>query len=384
MKCEAKIFISGDFCPAVGPTDKLLQEGAAKTVFGDLYEIIRNADLSITNLECPLTLSGSGIKKIGPNLKVRPKIASLLKSAGFGLVTLANNHIYDYGQQGLSETLDSLRRCGLSYVGAGLSLQEARKTFFIEIKDTKLAIVNFAEVEFSCANSEHGGANPMNLIDNIHQIQEARNNANHVLVIVHGGHENYHYPSPETLKRYRFYAESGAAAVIAHHTHCIGGYEQHKSVPVFYSLGNFFFPALCNNVPNCWYEGYALLLKITKDAVGFEILPYEQCRSGTFSIDRTKGKEIFRKIEDINRVLKNNEQITAKWEEFIRTKGLSYLAGLSGFGRYKTAILRRLGLLEYFYRKSQLNFVRQMIRCEAHKEATLEVLSNYLKRWKPL
>ena len=51
MNREAKIFVSGDFCPAAGPTDKLLQEGAAKTVFGDLYEIIRNADLSITNLE---------------------------------------------------------------------------------------------------------------------------------------------------------------------------------------------------------------------------------------------------------------------------------------------------------------------------------------------
>jgi hypothetical protein len=132
-------------------------------------------------------------------------------------------------------------------------------------------------------------------------------------------------------------------------------------VPIFYSLGHFFFPAR-NNMPCCWYEGYALLLKITKDTVGFEILPYEQCRSGTFSIDRNRSKEIFKKIEDINRVLKDDKQIAAKWEEFIHTKKHSYLAGISGFGRYKTAVLRRLGLLDYLYRKPQLNSVRQMIQ----------------------
>ncbi len=378
MKCEVKIFVSGDFCPAKAIVDKLLKENAAKTIFGDFHKIICDADLSITNLECPLTFSDCGIEKTGPNLKAHPEIASLLKSVGFNMVTLANNHIYDYGQQGLLETLDALQRNSLSCVGAGLNLQEAQKVFFIEINDIKLAIVNFAEIEFSCANSEHGGANPMNLIDNIHQIQEAQKNADRVIVIVHGGHEHYHYPSPETLKRYRFYAESGAAAVIAHHTHCIGGYERHKGVPIFYSLGNFFFPA-GNNMPSSWYEGYALLLKITGDTLEFEIMPYEQCRSGTFSIDMNRSKEIFKKIEDINRVLSDDKQIVVNWEEFIHAKKLGYLAGVSGFGRYKTAILRRLGLLEYFCRRSQLKFVQQIIRCQAHREAMRKVLSDYLK-----
>ena len=68
--------------------------------------------------------------------------------------------------------------------------------------------------EFSFANSEHGGANPMDLIDNVHQIRNARNNADHVLLIVHGGHEYNHYPCPETLKRYRFYAEMASRSSI--------------------------------------------------------------------------------------------------------------------------------------------------------------------------
>jgi poly-gamma-glutamate synthesis protein (capsule biosynthesis protein) len=185
--------------------------------------------------ECPLTLSSNAIEKIGPNLKAHPDIANVLGAAGFG----ANNHIYDYGQQGLLDALKILKNSGLAYVGAGVDLKEAQEPFFTEIKGVRLSFINIGEIEFSSAGPGRGGANPMDLIDNFHQIQNAKRNADHVIVIIHGGHEYYHYPSPQTLKRYRFYAESGASVVIAHHTHCIGGYEVYKGVPIFYSLGNF-------------------------------------------------------------------------------------------------------------------------------------------------
>jgi len=372
------VIFTGDFCPTAVPTDALLKKTTVKAIFGDLYEIIHDSDFSITNLECPLTASNESIKKIGPNLKAGPEVATLLKEAGFNMMTLANNHIFDYGQRGLLDTLQALQQNGLSYVGAGLSLQEARKPMYLEIKDVKLAIVNFAEIEYSCAEPEHGGANPMNLIDNFNQIQEARNHAAHILVIVHGGHEHYHYPSPETLKRYRFYAEAGASAVIAHHTHCIGGYEKHKGVPIFYSLGNFFFPTK-DKMPSLWHEGYAVLLRISADNLDFEILPYEQCKDGTLTVDTRLSGEITEKINGISRILADEKQLALKWKKFVEERHQYYLTKISGFGRYKTAILRRLGLLNYFYRETQLENVKQMLRCEAHKEAALEIVSTYLK-----
>jgi len=372
--CKFTLFVSGDFCPARLTVDELLKPDFAETVFGEFNEIIMGADLSITNLECPLTLGNSSISKIGPNLKAHPVAAAVLKSAGFDMVTLANNHIYDYGQLGLSDTLENLNHYGVFHVGAGLDLQEAKKIFYKEFKSIKLAIVNFAEVEFSCADSQHGGANPMDLIDNIHQIQEARNNADHVLVIIHGGHENFHYPSPGTKKRYRFYAESGASAVIAHHTHCIGGYEYHKSVPIFYSLGNFFFPELKNKMPQSWHEGYALVLKIGKSFLEFEILAYEQCKGGKFCIKRKRDKEIFAEIERINVVLNDDEMLTAFWKEYIENSTQYYLSTISDFSRYKTAFLKRSGLLRFFYKRSQLIAIQQMIRCEAHREVLRTIL----------
>jgi len=377
-KCLS-VFVSGDFCPAYLPEGVLSNELSAKNIFGDLYETIYDADYSITNLECPLTASSESIKKIGPNLKSTSEVANLLREAGFKMVTLANNHVFDYGQKGLEDTLETLKDNKISYVGAGLTLLEAKKTFYKQIKEIKLAIVNFAEVEYSCANEEHGGANPMNLIDNFNQIQEARHQAEHVLVIVHGGHEHYHYPSAETLKRYRFYAEAGASAVIAHHTHCIGGFEKHEGVPIFYGLGNFFFPAH-NEMPIFWYEGFAVLLEIANDGIDFEILPYEQCKGGTLYIDRSRSEEIVRKIFDINRILVDEEKLSVMWSKFVEEHSLYYLTKISGLGRYKTAILRRLGLLSYFYQRSQLENVRQMLRCEAHKEAALDALSKYLKK----
>ncbi len=378
-KCGAELFVSGDFCPAMGPLDELQKEANVEGVFGEFCRIIKGADLSITNLECPLTHASKGIEKIGPNLKAPPDVAVLLKSVGFNMVTLANNHIYDFGQQGLFDTIDTLQRYKLSYVGGGLTLQEAQKTAFVELNGIKLAIVNFAELEFSTASTEHGGASPMDLIDNSRQIADARKKTDHVFVIVHGGNEHYQYPSPGIIKRYRFYAESGASAVIAHHTHCIGGYELHNDVPIFYSLGNFFFPPGDKPVHQCWYEGYAVLMHLTKSNVEFEILPYEQSKNGSLSIEVKRREKILAKIEDISSVISNDQLLAEKWYQFVEAKKVGYLARMSGFGIYKVAILRRLGVLDYFYRKRQLNNIRQMIRCEAHKEVALGALSRHLK-----
>jgi len=215
------------------------------------------------------------------------------------------------------------------------------------------------------------------LIDNIYQIQEARKHADHVILIIHGGHEHYHYPSPETQKRYRFYAEQGVSAVIAHHTHCIGGYEIWNGVPIFYSLGNFFFP-VCRKMSDFWYEGVALLLRVTKVSITFEMLPYQQCKNNIMTINRNCSEDIFKKINDISRDLKDQEILFQHWKQYVEQRQY-YLARISGFGSYKIAILCKLGLLHYFCKPSQLNMILQVARCEAHREVTRDLLLNFLK-----
>ena len=101
MKNQVKILVSGDFCP-VGRSENLINNFALYETFGDLIPLIRESDISITNLECPLTNSENAIEKTGPSLKASLNVARFLKEAGFNLVTLANNHIMDYGVEGLN------------------------------------------------------------------------------------------------------------------------------------------------------------------------------------------------------------------------------------------------------------------------------------------
>lgn len=378
----ATVFVSGDFCPARIPPTELQGEDAAARVFGDLHKNIRSADLSMTNLECPLTLSVDSVRKVGLNLRAKPEVASFLQSAGFDVANLANNHIYDYGQSGLHDTLQTLRRHGLQHVGAGLTIQDAQATLALRVKDIRIAVVNFADAEFGGADPTHGGAHPLDLIDNAQCIQSAREQNDHVLVIVHAGHEHSHYPSPATQKRYRFYAELGASAVIAHHTHCIGGYETHRAVPIFYSLGNFIFPTRYK-VADSWYEGYALSFRLTKDSLAFEILPYEQCKRGTVGISTSRKTEILNTIERLSLALSNHEEIQERWLQFCADSRAHYLEKISGFGRYKNATLKRLGLLDRAYRRSQQHLLRvwQVVQTETHREVVSTVLSSHLRYW---
>ena len=136
--------------------------------------------------------------------------------------------------------------------------------------------MNFAENGWSNANGSQGGSNPMDAIDNAYQIREASAKADITLVIIHGGHEGNFYASPRMIKQYRFLAEQGASAVLGHHPHCVNGYEEHKGVPIFFSLGNLFFPWK-TTFPG-WHTGIMLRLTIAeKNSLSWEILPYKQC-----------------------------------------------------------------------------------------------------------
>ena len=93
-----------------------------------------------------------------------------------------------------------------------------------------LAIINCCEHEFSIADDDSAGANPLNPIQQYYKIKEARLNADYVLVIVHGGHEMYQLPSLRMVDTYRFFIDAGADAVVNHHQHCFSGYETRRSL----------------------------------------------------------------------------------------------------------------------------------------------------------
>jgi hypothetical protein len=374
-----KINITGDF----------FISGTINEPFELIKNIIpffKNADLNIVNLESPVTNSGkqNRILKVGPHLNGHPETFNILKMMNVNLATLANNHIMDFGNQGLKDTLEKLEENHISHVGAGFNLKEATKVFTIEKEGFKIGVLNFAENEWSIAEDDKPGANPLDIIENVKQIKAARGKHDKVIVIIHGGHEYYHLPSPRMVKQYRFYAENGADAIIGHHTHCISGYEVYKNVPIFYSLANFLFTL--NSKQECWYTGLILQLEISQHKdISFELYPIKQKRKN-FNVEflqETEKEKVIEEISGYNKIIIDNTLIRDSWKAFLSKTEKQYLHGFSPvniFGnRYIRAGLKRLNFDKFLMRKQNLKEILNLIRCEAHADVSKEIIKKHLK-----
>src|SRR5690554_2760588 len=158
-----KILITGDFA--------INQPYPTENISEEVIGLFQSSDYNIVNLEAPVTNSNSKILKTGPHLKSnKESTLSILKTLNIDLVTLANNHVLDYDEQGVLDTLSFCHKQGIQSVGAGTNLKEAAQNKYIETKEGIIAIVNFAENEWASATDKSAGANPMDIIDNLKQI----------------------------------------------------------------------------------------------------------------------------------------------------------------------------------------------------------------------
>ena len=358
----------------------------SENLFSDeLVNFFMKSDLNIVNLECPvISEGGTKISKTGPHLGTTEEVFNQLHRINIHAVTLANNHILDYGEMGLHATFDACKRNNMLFVGAGKELSDASKPLVIESNGIRVGIVNFCENEWSVATENSTGANPLDLIDNLKQIKLTREIADFVLVIIHGGHEFYNLPSPRMLKTYRFFAENGADAVIGHHTHCISGYELHNKVPVFYSLGNMLFtkPVKAEE----WYKGIILQLTLEiGNPILFELHPILQSKNDykLTLLENTRKENVLSEINAYSDVVGNKTELERKWEQFIVTqkRDLNYFSPLNFVpGRYLRAAFNRLGFNKMLMKKQNLVQILNHIRCEAHRDVIQALLIEKVKK----
>lgn len=271
-----KVLVAGDFCPR-DRVAKLFEEGSFEPVLGEACQLTSCSDYCIVNFECPVCYNDTNaIKKIGPCLRCTEKGVEAIKYAGFDCVTLANNHLLDYGTEGIEETLKTLNDQNVDYVGAGLNLTDASHILYKEISGKRLAIISCCEHEFSIATDKTAGCNPLNPVQQYYSIKEAKAKSDKVLMIVHGGHEHYQLPSIRMVDTYRFFIDAGADAVVNHHQHCFSGYEIYQGKPIFYGLGNFCFDGN-RSKKEIWHEGFMVSIDFSKTRPSFELYPYRQC-----------------------------------------------------------------------------------------------------------
>ena len=212
-------------------------------IFNGIASQLEAADLCIANLECPLTSSQSKT----PDkcvLRGHPDWAPIMRRAGITLVSLANNHIMDYGARGLADTRQCLDAAGVSYIGAGNTLQSAGAPVFIEIRNARLAFLARSAVPVSSpsnAGPDRPGVAFFQPEETMEAIRRCRRHADFVLLLLHWGLEGYAYPSPEQRRTARKLIKAGADVILGHHPHVLQGVESISGGLVAYSLGNFAF-----------------------------------------------------------------------------------------------------------------------------------------------
>ena len=171
----------------------------------------------------------------------------LLKIFSADLVTLANNHVYDYGEAGLISTLDTLDGAEIPYVGAGRNLEEASAIKYFVVKGRKIAFVSATEIEKFAKYTKEATENSPGVIKTIDTslfcsvIAEAKANADYVVACVHWGIEGKNDFEAEQRRMAEDYVKAGADVVIGGHPHRLQGVEFIEDTPVAYSLGNFWF-----------------------------------------------------------------------------------------------------------------------------------------------
>lgn len=363
-----KILVAGDFCPQYRVAE-LFEKGDFAAVLGEVKPSIEQADYSIVNFECPITKGGeSPIEKCGPNLQCSESGMDAVKWAGFNCVTLANNHFLDYGEAGVANTLDACQKYGIDVVGGGRNLQEAARILYKEINGQTLAVINCCEHEFSIATKNTAGSNPLNPIQQYYAIQEAKLNADYVLVIVHGGHEHYQLPSPRMQETYRFFIDAGADAVVNHHQHCFSGYEVYQGKPIFYGLGNFCFDEKGSN-NSIWNEGYMLLLNFA-ESVHFCIQPYNQCSNN--ALIKILPKNSFDSVIDsLNHIITDNLRLSKETKKYYTKTSIAYSSIFEPiFNRYYFGMKQR-GWLPSFICKRRKLIATNYICCESHRDKLL-------------
>lgn len=373
MNKPIKLFIAGDYCPKTRVAE-LIDKGEGASVFSEVKNYTSEMDYSVVNFESTVISEGDRpIKKSGPNLGCSEKAVPAIREAGFDMVTLANNHFFDYGDSAILRSLKCIEDAGLDHVGGG-SADEAAKPLIKKIKDKTFAFINCCEHEFSIADESHLGCNPLEPVQQFYQIAEARAKADYVIVIVHGGHEYFQLPSLRMQQTYRFFVDAGADVVINHHQHCYSGYEMWHGKPIFYGLGNFCFDYGMGRQA-VWYEGYAVELDFQDDTITFRLLPYVQCKEQPV-VSFLKDRKTFNsRIKELNSIISDAEKLKSANESYYDKCSVDILSHFVMPGRVYRHFPLLGKLLFPLSFKIKKYHIKNLIFCEAHLDKFRHVMA---------
>lgn len=292
------------------------------------------------------------------------------------LLTLANNHILDQGKKGLDSSIETLKSAGISYVGVGDSIKDASKPKIISCNGKKIGIYACVEHEFTVATETDSGANPIDLLETPDHIVELKKQCDYVIVLYHGGKEQYRYPSPNLHKTCRKLVEKGADLVICQHSHCIGCKEEYLQGTIVYGQGNFLFDDEENE-----YWQTSLLIMLSSD---FEVKYIPLKKTGN-SVRLAKGAEAENILEQFNirsEEILDSDKVYQHYSELADQYKNHYLFSVM---KIKRGLLYRIinkltkgsldkNIINKAFNSMYRYELENYVECEAHRELLLNIL----------
>lgn len=270
---------------------KLLANGGDISAGVDpaLINEMRSVDIMVLNNEFPYSDRGEPTPEKKFTFRARPQTVSYLGDMGVDLVSLANNHAYDFGENAFFDTMETLEGAGIAYMGAGRNLEEARRPVYYIINNIKIAFVAATQIE-RLDNPDTRGAtessagvfrcwNGDNLLETV---REAKENSDFVIVFLHWGTENVETIDWAQEKQAPEVVEAGADLVIGAHPHCLQQIDMVNGVPVVYSLGNFWFNSRTVDTG---------MVRVTLNENGLQSLQFVPCLQSGCRTSLVQGEE---------------------------------------------------------------------------------------------
>lgn len=222
----------------------------ANCISADLLSEMRGSDIFMVNNEFTYTNRGEPIAEKAFTFRSKPENVGILSDMGVDIVSLANNHAFDYGEISLLDTLDTLEAANMPYVGAGRNLEEASGHVIFAKNGISVAFLSATQIERQDNPDTRGataeGAGVFRcwgnkVSDLTAAVAGVKEKVDYVVVYIHWGTENTDELDWAQLEQAKLIAEAGADLVIGDHSHCLQQFANVEGVPVIYSLGNFWF-----------------------------------------------------------------------------------------------------------------------------------------------
>lgn len=378
-----RIYIGADLVPT-DINKALFENGNGEALVGkELYEILKQSDLNVFNLEVPLTDVETPIVKFGNNLIAPTKTIHGYKALEPIFLTLANNHSLDQGEEGLTTTLNLLKDQDIAHAGAGFSLKEAKKPFIFEKEGIRIGFYLCAEHEFTVASCHTMGANPFDVLESFDEVLALKEQCDYVIVLYHGGKEFYRYPSPMLQRYCRKFIDRGANLVICQHNHCVGSREDYNGGSIVYGQGNFIFNSeFYINHKEFVKDSLLIRVEATKDSFIVSEVPIRSTEMGTRQATESEADETLTAYKQRSENIKDAHFVAQAYKDFADTHIKRYLREFIGRSCIIRAINALFGrkLMQLILGKTSYLAIQNYLECEAHHELFLRGIKNINKK----